>query len=58
MREAHSKREMIEVICCGCNRFIAYIPVESDLWCPRCSLWAYKGLGGDKGKQSTKAAKG
>ena len=55
MREA---RKMIKIICPGCEAFIAYIPVESDLYCPTCARWIYLGLGGGKGKQEAKKPKG
>ena len=56
-RLARNKRNLIKIICPKCNRFIAYVPVESDLWCNNCGLWVYKGLGGGQGKQKAKKVK-
>ena len=58
MREAQDKRKMKKISCPGCRVFLAYVPVESDVWCPRCGRWVYQNLGGGKGKQEAKKPKG
>ena len=55
-REPMDARKLIKIVCPGCNRFLAYIPVDSDLYCPRCRMWVYQG--GDSSKQKAKKAKG
>ena len=37
------EKGFIKLICPQCKQFLAYIKVESDLYCPRCKLWVYRG---------------
>jgi len=31
--------ELKPVSCYKCNRFIAWVPVDSVTYCPRCGIW-------------------
>ena len=56
-RETECLKGMVKITCPICNRFLAYVPKESDVFCPRCRKWIYEGIGGGDDKQKGTGAK-
>lgn len=49
--------ELKPVSCYKCNRFLAWVPVDSVTFCPRCSVWN-NSEGGRHVKPKGKTVKG